>query len=291
MALLDPKLDVVFMLLFSKPENQRLLVSLLTAVLAPSRPIIAVRVLDKELTMDTASDKGVRLDVLVELADGRLIDVEMQCDARGADPKRWIYHWARLFSGRLRRGEPYSSLKPVIAIVFLDVKTDASRFHSVHHVREIHTGKRLSDVFELHLVELPRLAQHVTEQENALLVRWARFLRFGGSRALDSLASEDPIMTDAKEALERLSRDPYAQRLAERRRETEDELKMDHILSVEHGEKKRARAAVEAVLRARAFVPTGAHLAQIEACDDLARLDTWLARAATATSLEAVFHD
>ncbi len=172
MDLLDPKLDVVFTLLFSKRENLRLLMSLLTAVLSPSSPITAVRVLDVDLSTEAVADRQVILDLLVELADGRLINVEMQCDRRGAVPNRWLYHWARLFSGRIQRGQPYSDLKPVVAIVFLDLKTDAERFHSVHHVLEIHSRERLFDAFELHLIELPRLASHTTGREPAPLVRW-----------------------------------------------------------------------------------------------------------------------
>ena len=42
--LLDPKLDVIFKLLFSHERNRNLLVSLLTAVLDPPEPIVGVEV-------------------------------------------------------------------------------------------------------------------------------------------------------------------------------------------------------------------------------------------------------
>ena len=42
---LDPKLDIVFSMLFGEERNRALLVSLLTAVLRPSTPIGAVEVL------------------------------------------------------------------------------------------------------------------------------------------------------------------------------------------------------------------------------------------------------
>jgi hypothetical protein len=46
---LDPKLDVVFKILFSAPENRELLISLLTAVLRPSSPIAAVDGLNPQM--------------------------------------------------------------------------------------------------------------------------------------------------------------------------------------------------------------------------------------------------
>ncbi len=218
-------------------------------------------------------------------------------------PNRWLYHWARLFSGRLQRGQPYSALKPVVAIAFLDLKTSAERFHSIHHALEIHSGQRLFDGFELHLIELPRLDSHMAEREPALLVRWARFLSFEDPRELDSLASEDPIMAEAKDALERLSDDPAAQRLAERRREAELEWERFRIADerrnvakglakgLAEGHVQRARLALLDVLAARGFTPTERQRAGVEACDDVDVLARWMRRAVTAESLAAVFDE
>ncbi len=72
MDLLDPKLDVVFKMLFAAEGNEHLLVSLLTAVLRPCSAIAHVQVANPELPKELASDRGVRLDVLVELEDGRI---------------------------------------------------------------------------------------------------------------------------------------------------------------------------------------------------------------------------
>ncbi|MBI2391012.1 MAG: PD-(D/E)XK nuclease family transposase, partial [Deltaproteobacteria bacterium] len=92
MELLDPKLDVVFKLLFAAPANERLLISLLGAVLRPAVPIAKVKVLNPELPKDLVLDRGVRLDVLVELTDGARVDVEMECDAQRGHGARWLYH-------------------------------------------------------------------------------------------------------------------------------------------------------------------------------------------------------
>ncbi|MBI5543866.1 MAG: Rpn family recombination-promoting nuclease/putative transposase [Deltaproteobacteria bacterium] len=77
-ARLDPKLDVVFKLLFAHPRNRDLLLSLLTAVLRPTSPISELEVLNPEVSKDAVADKGIVLDIHVRLEDGRHVDVEMQ---------------------------------------------------------------------------------------------------------------------------------------------------------------------------------------------------------------------
>ena len=67
-------------------------------------------------------------------------------------------------------------------------------------------------------MELPKLHLAATDRW-AKLDRWARFLQAQSAEEIDELAREDAIMTTAKDALQELSLDPVAQRLA-RERET-----------------------------------------------------------------------
>lgn len=252
MHLLDPKLDVVFKMLFAEPRNRALLAALLTAVLRPSSPIEVVTVRDSELPKDMVTDRGLRLDVLVELADGRQIDVEMQCDRRGHNGNRWAYHWARLYGARLRRGDDWDDLKPVVCIVFLDEAEPSGRFHSLYEILEVHDHARLTEGLAIHLIELPRLEQAQDEGERVELTRWARFLRANSEAELDSLAYEVPIMAAAKEALEVLSREPSAQRLAQYREDAEIERRIERAFERSEGrEEGRAEglAKVCATLR------------------------------------------
>lgn len=291
MALLDPKLDVVFKMLFAEPANELLLRSLLEAVLRPSSPIVRLRVLNPELPRDLATDRGVRLDVLVELGDGRNVDVEMECDLRRALGERWLYHWARLFGARIRRGERYDQLAPVVCVVFLAPKAGASRFHSTYRVEEVHDHTPLCDALELHIVHLP-LVEHAREEgEGLLLERWARFLRFDDEKALESLAKEDPIMAAAKSALEILSREPSAERIAEMRRDAEIERGLDRAYALAEGREEGRTAAVRAVLlrqmRAR-FGDLPPSVTQAIEAAAIAQLEAWADRVISATSAAEV---
>jgi predicted transposase/invertase (TIGR01784 family) len=75
---LDPKLDIVFKLLFADERNTALLISLLTAVLKPAHPITEVVLLNPEIERSAVLEKGAVLDVRVRLKDGAQVDIEMQ---------------------------------------------------------------------------------------------------------------------------------------------------------------------------------------------------------------------
>ena len=62
---LNPRLDVVFKLLFADQHNRGLLVSLLNAVLQPPRPIARVEVVNPGVQRGAPDDRGLLLDILV----------------------------------------------------------------------------------------------------------------------------------------------------------------------------------------------------------------------------------
>jgi hypothetical protein len=152
-----------------------------------------------------------------------------------------------------------------------------------------------SDALELHIVELPKLERAEAEGHDVPLERWARYLRCDDPSELDSLAEEDPIMAEAKDALETLSLDPAARRLAEQRAEAEFFLRMD--LREERAEGRvegrieNAREMLGSLLRARGVTLTPEQQALIVECGDLDLLRRWFERAVTAADASAVFAD
>ncbi|MBK7399689.1 MAG: Rpn family recombination-promoting nuclease/putative transposase [Myxococcales bacterium] len=213
MALLHPTEDIVFKLFFTR--NPRLLCSLIEEVLR--RPVASAVVQSAALELAFADDRGVLLDILAELPDGTRVNVEMQCDPRGFTPERWLYYWARIFAKGIERGDEFTDLTPVVCIVLLDTER-SGRFHEHYAVCEVERHTAFSDMLAIHVIELPRFAEHAVD-EPARLVRWGHFLHTSDPAALDSLAVEDPMMAEAKQALETLSADPDAQALAEARRD------------------------------------------------------------------------
>jgi predicted transposase/invertase (TIGR01784 family) len=252
MRLLDPTLDIVFKLLFTDPRNERLLISLLTAVLQPESSIKTVTILESELGRDQVDDKGVVVDLLAELDSGRRVNIEMQCDPRGASHERWLYHWARVYAKGIKRGGAYEDLLPVACIALLDTSPNG-RFHDVYRIVEASNGASFSEHFEIHVVELPQLAH--ASATDVMLRRWARFFRARTSNELDSLAAEEPIMAEAKTALEMISAEPSAQALAEMRERARILTRLRDKEAREEGRREGLRSSILVLARAVGLDP------------------------------------
>ena len=215
---LDPKQDVVFKLLFSRPSNKRLLIALLTAILEPTSPIVDVEVLNPEVTKESVEAKGTVLDILVRLSDGRQVNLEMQATAHGWCMSRGVYYCARVFASQLSRGEAYEELNPVVGIFILDFRAlPGERYHSKFELLEVHEHARLTDDLTIHVVELPKLPREPPGSDSPAVLKWSRFLAARSDEELEQVAMSDPDLREAKTALEKLSQDPTARRLAEER--------------------------------------------------------------------------
>jgi hypothetical protein len=119
-------------------------------------------------------------------------------------------------------------------------------------VLEVETHEPFSDDLELHVVELPKLSERSGGlDDEADLVRWGRFLAAETIAEREELAMQDPLMKEAKDALDRLSDDPVVQELAQRRKY--EQYFYQHELQAERVEVEvKGRAEGEAIGRAEA---------------------------------------
>ena len=160
---LDPKIDIVFKMLFAAKKNERLLVSFLNAVLQPERPIVRVEVSNPEIEPEQVDRRGAFLDVHVWREDGEQVDIEMQTTGHPGLLSRFLYYWAGLYREQLKKGQSYEELKPVIGVFILNFKQLPSEsFHSHYQVRNAE-GHVLSSALGMHFLELPKL-QHTLEE-------------------------------------------------------------------------------------------------------------------------------
>lgn len=155
-TLLDPKLDVIFSLLFGAESYRPLLVSLLNAVLSPATPIEDVTLLPERPERLEVADKGVVLDLRVRLASGEQIDVEMQSQRRPAGRKRALYYWSRLYAGGLGTGEEYDQLRRCVVILITNFRMlRSARFHSTFRCVDPETLEPLDEDLEIHVLSYP----------------------------------------------------------------------------------------------------------------------------------------
>jgi predicted transposase/invertase (TIGR01784 family) len=294
---LDPKLDVVFKLMLTR--EPALLIDMLEGVLA--KPVGVPAILDSSFPGERVGDKGISFDIRAALGDGSRVDLEMQGRWVPALAPRLIYYGARDYAAQLRRGDGYQLLTPTAVIVWLaeSLFPALDRLHSAFELRERHTHAPFGDFgghLTIHLLQLPHLSRAGTIGYDAKVERWARFFTASDGAALDQLASEDPIMSLAKQTLDRLSQDPEAQRLAQER---EDELKLHRIglLTMQAEAKAKGKAEGKAEGRAdillkllglRFGLPAEATRARVEKAT-LEQLDAWAERVLTAQTLYEVF--
>jgi predicted transposase/invertase (TIGR01784 family) len=215
---LDPKLDVVFRMLFSSPRNRKILRALLTAVLAPPSPIANIRVLDARKPGAAPLDRGAVLDLELHLDDGTQVHVEMQRRYQGDFIGRGLFYWARSFGGQLARGQPYSELRRTIGIFILDFQLlEGRRLHTTFRVLDTEFHRSLSDLFELHYIELPKVRRRSPVDAADPVLRWAEFFAAKTHSERQRLAMAHPEIQSAYDALEALSQDARARRRAEER--------------------------------------------------------------------------
>ncbi len=279
---LDPKNDVVFKLLFSDERNRDLLRSLLNAVLQPTRPIISVEVINPEIPKDAVDDRGLVLDILAVDDRGTRTDVEMQAYAQEAMPERALYHWARLYRDGLGRGDAFAALLPCrVIFVLTHPELPGVRVHSIFRVLEARDGDLLSDALEIHTIELTKLREASgADPGDGALLDWARFLAADTEEERRDVATHNPDIDQAREALDRLSQDPQARLLARWR---EDQLRLYHVELAAREERGRGegrqegiRTAIEALCEVLAIELSPERHAALAAMDEAA-LDALLA--------------
>ena len=217
--LLRPTIDFIFKRLFGDEKNADILVNFLNAVFeSAGEPLIeSVEILNPFLDKEALTDKMSVLDIRARTEVRTLVNIEIQLWNAGDMPKRTLYYWARLYAGQLEEGNQYRTLQKTIAVNILDFDTmDNGQYHNVFHVREDTTGQRLTDVLEIHFLELRKLREHAVGLEKKL-VRWMLFLAARTRERMEELAKEDPMMQKALTTLEFLSQDEQTRMLYEAR--------------------------------------------------------------------------
>ena len=217
--LLDPKMDFVFKNIFGSEKHPNILISFLNATLKPKDLITEVEIKNTDLNKGYIEDKFSRLDVKATTSNNEIINIEIQLKNEYNMIKRSLYYWSKLYSEQLNEGEDYSVLKRTICINILNFKYLKTRmFHSVYRMKEIHTNEELSDIEEIHFIEIPKLEDGSDEKD--MLVAWIEFLKNPESEKVRSLEMSVDEIREAKDELIKMSNDDTQRELYEMRAKT-----------------------------------------------------------------------
>ena len=218
-GLLDPKMDFVFKNIFGSEKHPNILISFLNATLKPKDLITEVEIKNTDLNKGYIEDKFSRLDVKATTSNNEIINIEIQLKNEYNMIKRSLYYWSKLYSEQLNEGEDYSLLKRKICINILNFKYLKTRmFHSVYRMKEIHTNEELSDIQEIHFIEIPKLEDGSDEKD--MLVAWIEFLKNPESEKVRSLEMSVDEIREAKDELIKMSNDDTQRELYEMRAKT-----------------------------------------------------------------------
>ena len=212
--LFDPKEDFIFKRIFGYDEE--IFISFANSALnySDDKKIISVTFLNNEINKTAENDKESRLDVHAILKDGSHINIEMQIQNTGEYEKRSLYYWAKLYEMQLMEGEDYKNLSPAICIHVLNFNLfkQKKNFHTVLAVVDLETKDIFSKDFEIHFMELPKVAKKMYNT----LDKWMHFLKNPSKEEVNAMG--DKTISKALDTLEYLSQDPVTRAQYEARK-------------------------------------------------------------------------
>jgi predicted transposase/invertase (TIGR01784 family) len=146
------------------------------------------------------------LDVLVETASGRRINVEVQLDVRADLVDRIIYYHSKMVAQRLAPGSDYGRMNQCVTIVVLGepLFPGLTGYHHQYCYSEVKTGSVLTEVSQLDTLDLTKVPQTADGSD---LWKWLSFIGADDEEELDMAALLDPVIGEAVDLVKEFSKD------------------------------------------------------------------------------------
>lgn len=213
--IMSPKIDFVFKLIFGDEKNKDVLIAFLSATLKlPKEEFLGIELINTELLKEFKEDKKGILDISVKTKNNEYIDIEIQILPTQFMPQRSLFYWSKMYNSQVSSGDTYAKLKKCIAINIVDFETiPLDKIHTRFHIIEDETGYKLTDVLEIHFLELPKL-----EKLNSLkdiddpVLDWLEFIDADSKEGMEMLAEKNENIKTAYEILQRVSKNKEARR-------------------------------------------------------------------------------
>jgi predicted transposase/invertase (TIGR01784 family) len=195
---LSPRVDFAFKLIFE--QNKDMLMSLINAVVSEKDQVQDIEVRNPYTRKETTFEKFAVLDIKAQATNGTYYNIEVQVTDDLHYDKRSLYYWAKLYTEQMLAGDSYADLQKTIGIHVLNFSLlDEEKYHNVFHIVNTVSGKKFSNMLELHYIELPKVPTDFVYIQNAL-DRWSSFLaraeRYTES-SLPEVWSSDPMIRKA----------------------------------------------------------------------------------------------
>lgn len=198
MKIVSLKYDEVFRELFSHENVRKQFLSDILDI--PLKEIKSARIVTPYLWRRYRMQKQGILDVALELNDDTRVDVELQIRRQTAWVKRELFYLAKMYTEDLRVGENYNGLRRCVSISLLDFNLlEGEEYHSIFKLRD-EIGRALSDLWEVHIIELNKKPKGNGGTEN-----WIRLFNATSREELDMIQAQSAGLTEAIEVMKEMS--------------------------------------------------------------------------------------
>lgn len=270
--IMSPKYDFVFKYIFGNDKHKDLLVALLSDILGiPEEEFDGIDIINSELIREFKEDRKGILDVRIRTKLKKQIDVEIQILPTEYMAERTIFYWSKMYTSQIRPGDTYDKLKKCVTINIVDFKcTPLKKLYSSYHLTEDKTGYRLTDILEVHFLEIPKLFDEKIERdENDPVVQWMEFLDAGSKGGMEMLAKKNKDIKKAYDLLQIISKDEKARMLYE----AEQAEISDQLTRIKSAEEKGITkgAAEKAIKIAENLLKMGLTVEQVASASELTR--------------------
>ena len=215
--LLSVKYDVIFRLFFADERNEEDLINFLKSILKlPEEDYQAIVIADPHLLPEYVGDKLSIIDVKLYLKSGKIIHIEIQLKVSSDLKQRVVLYVSKMITEQIGSGDDYDKIKQVISLIITneDLIKNSPRYHHRFTLYDIDAQVELTDIIELHTLELGKLPQ---KPDGTELYDWGKFIDAETEEELEVIAQRNPQVGKAVVKLRELSADERARDLFERR--------------------------------------------------------------------------
>ena len=161
--------------------------------------------------------KNSELDVRAHTKGGDILHVEVQVNPEpGFRQKRMPYYNGLLYTGQLKKGQPYTMLNRAVSVVITDhvLFPENRDCHNRFMWYNEANGTLLTDMQDIRCLELTKLRE---ADDGTRLWSWMKFLKARRESEMEAIAKDSEAMKGVLATLRKLSADETERRLAEQR--------------------------------------------------------------------------
>ena len=191
--------DYAFKRIFSNEENKDILSSLLSVILKiPVKDIQDLQIENTLIGNTYIYEKTGILDIKLTLSSGEKINVEMQKSWQADYINRVLFYWANRYKENFQKGARYSSLTKTIVITILNEKFPCEdKVHSIYRLTELETKKELTDIQEIHFLDLTKVDANNLDELN----EWLLFIKTDSEEERKMLAERNEMLEKTNDKL------------------------------------------------------------------------------------------